>query len=427
MRMMLGGFQGRTETNRSIDRAIGRPGAFARRVLDAEIDRCHAELMRQFLDHALDREIRHRRTRCTIGDGLWPVGDDVVTDGADILQMELGEGAHGAEFRRRAAGEGTTLITEGAVGRRDQSIPGDADLDIDRGAGGWAGCLEDLITAHHHLYRPVGLARQGKRYWFDEDRGFATEATTDFRLRHAQPGNVDAKDTRADIAHHIMALGAAPQFGAAIGRHTGKRRMRLDIALMCRLGLEAALDDDIGPLEAGFDIAMAKFETAGDVGRLLRLRIDAIGEHVVMQHRRRRLHRLVDIGHMRKNFVIDLDQLQRLAGDGSRGGSDRRHGVALIEGLLARHDIAHRVIERRIAIGMIGEVFTGDDRLHARQLHCLGDVDLLDAGMSVRRAQDAPDQLPGRRGIGTEFGAASDLVDTVRAQRTRADDVEFAL
>ena len=34
--------------------------------------------------------------------------------------------------------------------------------------------------------------------------------------------------------------------------------MRLDIALMRRLGLELALDDDVGLGEAGLDVAMAE-------------------------------------------------------------------------------------------------------------------------------------------------------------------------
>ena len=56
--------------------------------------------------------------------------------------------------------------------------------------------------------------------------------------------------------------------------------MRLDIALVRLLGLEVALDDDIGVLEARLDVAMAEFGDLGDVRGLLRLGLDTFGEAV---------------------------------------------------------------------------------------------------------------------------------------------------
>ena len=56
-----------------IDRAVGGLGAFLGRVLEAEIERIHADLLGQFVDHALDREGRHRRAGRAIGGLLRPV------------------------------------------------------------------------------------------------------------------------------------------------------------------------------------------------------------------------------------------------------------------------------------------------------------------------------------------------------------------
>ncbi len=68
---------------------------------------------------------------------------------------------------------------------------------------------------------------------------------------------------------------------------------------------------------------------------------------------------------------------------------------------------------------MVREVVAGDDGFHAGKLFRLAGVDLLDLGVGMRRAQDAADQLAGRRGVGAELGAAGDLVDAVRAQLGR--------
>ena len=59
-----------------------------------------------------------------------------------------------------------------------------------------------------------------------------------------------------------MALGADPELALAVGADAGEAGMRLDIALVRRLGLEAALDDDVGLPEALLEIAMAELVRA---------------------------------------------------------------------------------------------------------------------------------------------------------------------
>ena len=203
--------------------------------------------------------------------------------------------------------------------------------------------------------------------------------------------------------------------------------MGFDIALMRRLGLERALDDDVRLLETRFHVAVTELVAPHDVRRLLRLRLHAVGEDRAVQHRRAGLHRLVDIGHVRQDLVVDLDQLQRLARHPRVDGGHRRHGMALIQRLLARHDVVEHVIERGIAVGVIGEIVPRHDRLHAGQLLGLGRVDLPDARMGVGRAQDAADQHAGRGRIGAELGAAGHLVDAVGPQRSGADNGEITL
>ena len=189
------------------------------------------------------------------------------------------------------------------------------------------------------------------------------------------------------------------------------------------------LDDDVGLLEAGLDIAVAELASAramleGFVGfgstpsvkMRCGCRTGAFG-----------LHRLIDIGDVRQDLVVDLDQLQRLAGDGGADRRDGRNGMAVIERLLARHAVVEHVAACRDRHRSGREVGAGDDGLYAGQLLGLRGVDLLDLGMGVRRAQDEADELAGRGRVGAEFGAAGDLVDAVGTQRPGADDLNLRL
>jgi hypothetical protein len=58
--------------------------------------------------------------------------------------------------------------------------------------------------------------------------------------------------------------------------------VRLDVALVHRRGLELALDDHVGLLEAGLDVAQVDLDPLGDVGRLVGLGLNAGGEEVVV-------------------------------------------------------------------------------------------------------------------------------------------------
>ena len=109
--------------------------------------------------------------------------------------------------------------------------------------------------------------------------------------------------------------------------------MRLDIALMHRLGGVSALDDDLGVLEAGFGVALFESHDFRDIRRLRRLRIDARGEHVVVQNGCVVGHRLFDVDDERQHFVFDVDQRQRRVGDRLRGGGDGGDRMALIQRL----------------------------------------------------------------------------------------------
>ena len=149
--------------------------------------------------------------------------------------------------------------------------------------------------------------------------------------------------------------------------------MRLDVALVHRLGLEAALDDDVGRSEPGLDVAQCVLELAGDVRRRGRTRLGADVAHVLVQNGRARPHGLVNVDHPRQDLVVDLDQLEGLGGDPARCCGDRCHGMARVECLVARHDIAAvetQVLDaedRRLVPRELHEIAAGHDGFDTRQ------------------------------------------------------------
>ena len=153
----------------------------------------------------------------------------------------------------------------------------------------------------------------------------------------------------------------------------GEAGMRLDVSLMHGLRGVAALDDDLGVLEARFDVALLEGDDLGDVGRRGRLRVDPGGEQVGVQHRRIRRHRFLDVDHERQHFVLHVDQFQRLVSDQLRHCRDGGHGMAFIQHLVARHDVQRQIAEvhrafadKRFFRSDVGEIRGGDDRAHTR-------------------------------------------------------------
>jgi hypothetical protein len=210
-------------------------------------------------------------------------------------------------------------------------------------ARGRAGGTEHLLARHHHLDWPAGLLGQRQRDGLQIHDGLAAEAAADLCGRHADLADVPAEQPCAVGAHDPMALRRHPQLRLSVLGHGGYAGVRLDVALVHRLGRERALYDEVRLLEAGLDVADSELDALGDVGGLLGRRLHAGRYEVLVQQRRVRLHSLDDVDDVRQHLVIDFDQLQGLLGDGGAGGGHRRHRMALEEDLLARHHATHDV------------------------------------------------------------------------------------
>ena len=183
--------------------------------------------------------------------------------------------------------------------RDDMTVPLGAELDFDNGTGGRASGAEHLFAAHHDLDRPPRFLRQhiGKR--FEVDDRLAAKAAADLGRDGADIGDIGAADARGIGAHHELALARTEDGRLAIGPDRNQTGVRLDIALVHRLCRVAPLDDHVGFLEAGLDIAFGETHDLGDVRRLLGLRLDPRSKDVVVQQRRVLGHRRFDIHHVR--------------------------------------------------------------------------------------------------------------------------------
>ncbi len=399
----------------------------------AQLERFDLQFARQLVHAALDAEGRVGRAGGAVGRNLRAVGHDVIADDADMREIVHRKAAHARRADRRAR-ERAGLELDEQLGGDDTPVLFGAQLDLDDAAGGRAGAAEHLLAAHHDLDRAARLLRQRQCHRLEIDQRLAAEAAADLGRHRADVGDVDAEQLGAIGAHHEMALARAPDRALAVIADRDDAGMRLDIGLMHRLRRVAALDRDLGVLPAGGDVALREGDPLGDIGRRGRLGVDARGEQIVVQERRARLHRLLDVDDVRQHLVLHLDQVGGLLGDRRRGRSNRSNRVAIIEHLAARHAVGREVAEVHRSLADESffrrdrwEIVARHHRLDAGQRQRLCGVDRQDAGVRVRAALYLAPQHAGHCHVGPEIGAADHLVDPVGTDRPGADDLQTCL
>ena len=314
------------------------------RVLLAQRQGIDAELTRQLVEAAFDAPGRIRRAGRAVGRDLRPVADHVVAGDLGVRQVVHGKGAHAAGPHRRAR-KGPRLIFERDFAGGQPPVPLGAEPDLDDRTRRRPGGAEHFLAAHHHLDRPPGLLGQGQGHGFQIDERLAAEAAADLGRNRPDVRDVDGQKLGAIGADHERTLARTPDRALAVGGRRHDAGMRLDIGLMHRLVRIAPLDDDVGVAEPGLDVALGKGDLLGDVRGLRRHRIDTPGVEVVVQQGRLGPHRRFDIDDVRQHVVVDLDQLACRFGDRGRGRGDRRHRMALVKHLVARHAVARQVAE----------------------------------------------------------------------------------
>ena len=126
---------------------------------------------------------------------------------------------------------------------------------------------------------------------------------------------------------------------------------------------------------------------------------------------------------------LAANQFERFGGDRRRDGR-RGHRMALIKGLISRHDIGRQVAEVHRAFADKGlfwrnfrEIGCRGDRAYTSQGQCAFCVYPQDASMSVRAALDLAVEHARHRPVGPKVGATRDLLDPVRTSGSGADDL----
>ena len=195
------------------------------------------------------------------------------------------------------------------------------------------------------------------------------------------------------------ALGARPDRDAAVRVAVGDRGVRLDVALVDHRHAVGLLEDEVGlgasPRPRRRARARACWAMLGALVVRLALgggdagvgqRLAGVGLGALVGHARRvRLHRLERVDGGRQHLVLDLDQVERLVGDGQLVGGHGGHRLAGEDHAVDRqHGVARASWRLGFSSGMSAAVSTA--RTPGQRPRRAG-VDALDAGVGVRAAQ----------------------------------------
>ena len=156
-------------------------------------------------------------------------------------------------------------------------------------------------------------------------------------------------------------------------------------------------------------------------GRVTGLPVEAVvvglAFEVGADHRRGGIERGADVHHGVQRVVLDVDQLQRVAGRIPVLGNDERHLLALEAHLVGGQHGLHVVGQRRHpGQTLLGQVGAGHHRLDLRMCLRGSHIDADDAGVRVRRAQDRQVQHPRQRDVVDVAAAAPDEPGILLAQ-----------
>jgi hypothetical protein len=235
------------------------------------------------------------------------------------------------------------------------------------------------------------------------------------RLLSAEP----AAHRRADDAHHaqrhieqladnlldlVDRLGCQPDLHVAAGVAFDQRRMGFQVSGMVGVGREFVLENFVGLFEPYVQVPVMKPGFADlvafppddiEYGRRL-------GE-VLVDDGRIGQKRLFGIEDGRQLLVIDLDELQGLAGVVVVHGRYGGHLVADVPHLIAGEE---GFIEDPLAEGDVGKVFARYDQLDAIHLLGFGSVDVQDARVGMRASQNPSRQASANHSVVGILGIA---------------------
>ena len=423
-----GGFHCLGIADALVDRAVWSPIAFLGRVLMAEFERVHTDLLSQLVDDRFRGKGGVCAARRTVGAGLGAVHHNVVAVDAQVVQFVGGEDDTRARAHRRT-GIGPGLVIKLGLGRGDCAILRRAHLHPDKGAGGGAGGLQDFRAGHHNFDRAVAaLAGEQRGGNIRVGRKFAAESAADFRGCYPNLGNGQLQQFSHRIPNLERTLGGSPDVNVVVIFPDGSGSLGFDVALMDHRRAEFPLHNYIGRGKTSGQVAPFVAQQGGQIGGLVTLFAHRSGAQTGQQNGCARLGRFVGIQHRGQQFILDFDQFERFFGHMDAVGSHRGNGVAVVEHFVLGqnvgaqvHQIGHVLAHLLHFVFGWGQVFAGDNRCDAGERFSFAGVNAQNTGVGVGAAQNLAIEQAGQLGIRTVAGRAGHFVHPVVADRTGSD------
>ena len=217
----------------------------------------------------------------------------------------------------------------------------------------------------------------------------------------------------------------------------GHDGMRLEIALVHHRHAVGLLEDQVGLGEALGHVAALQPRLLGDIDRLrrwgialdrghprMRERLAGVGLGPRIRHRwRPDQHRLERVDRRGQHLVLDLDQVERLLGDGQLVRGHRGHRLADEDHPI---DGEHRMGARRGFLLQMRDVGGGEHGAHARQRFGLARVDADDLGVGMRAPEELRLQHAARLDVGDVLDVTRDLVRAVGTGDGETDSLDLA-
>jgi len=328
---------------------------------------------------------------------------------------------HGLQRARvEHAGDAVGAVAA-AVQQRVQLHPADRTVFLHAGTDTHlhgvpaAVALEDLLAVEADLDRPAQLERRlADDDLVVEDVALSAEAAAVGTGDHADVGRRDLQHLGQRAVHVVRGLRAGPERQFAVAVDAADRGVLLDREVGVALEEKGVVEDLVSILQGLVHVAEVEAGALVDVTLLAVLVDPWLG---VPQ-------RLLRGGDRAKRFVVDLDQLDRLAGRLLVPGDHRGDGVT---------DVAHLFAAERLLVLADGQdaeldrqVLTGQHEVHARVLFGARDVESDDSRVGQGRAKEPAVQHARQHQVVGEDRLPGHLGAAVHAAARLADDVELA-
>ena len=183
---------------------------------------------------------------------------------------------------------------------RRPSLSAPTAMSISAPAAGPRAALQHLLAREHQLDRPAALLRQPHRDRLAVDGDLAAEAAADLERHHLELRLRQPEHAGDHQLGRELALRGGPHGGEAVGIDLGHRHLRLQIALVRGVDLDARLRGRRRLAERARGIAAGDDDARADVARRPRPRLHALGEDVLVQHGSIGRHGRGDIEHRRR-------------------------------------------------------------------------------------------------------------------------------